>query len=105
MRIRLSRGKRSSGTVLIDALVGLMLSSMLAAMTGSLCVVGSRSFAAMGNYAELDTKSRNALVSRSRNLRPAPQVTSFQNSAPTQWLEVTNVVAATQIAYTWKATP
>jgi len=45
------------------------------------------------------------LVSRSRNLRPAPQVTSFQNSAPTKWLRVTNVVAVTQIAYTWKTTP
>lgn len=105
MKIRLSRGKRSSGTVLVDVLVGLLLSSMLVAMAGSLRLVGSRSLAAMGNYAELDTKSRNALVSRSRNLRPAPQVTSFQNSAPTKWLGVTNVVAVTQIAYTWTTTP
>jgi Tfp pilus assembly protein PilW len=104
MKIRLSRGKRSSGTVLFDVLVGLMLSSMLVAMTSSLWLVGSRSFAVMTNYAELDAKSRNALVSRSRNLRLAPQVTSFQNSAPTKWLRVTNVVAVKQIAYTWKTT-
>ena len=104
MKIRLSRGKRSNGTVLVDVLVGLMLSSMLVAMTGSLWLVSSRSFAAMGNYAELDTKSCNALVSRSRSLRPAPQVTIFQNSAPTKWLRVTNVVAITQIAYTRKTT-
>ena len=105
MKMRLSLGKRCSGNVLVEVMVGLVLSSVLVAMTGSLWVAGSRSFAVIGNYAELETKSRNVLVSRSRNLRPEPQVTSFQNSAPTKWLRVTNVVAVTQIAYTWKTTP
>ena len=91
--------------MLVEVMVCLVLSSVLVVMTGSLWLVGSRGFAAIGNYAELDTKSRNALVSRSRNLRPAPQVAGFQNSAPTKWLRVTNAVAVTQVAYTWRTTP
>jgi len=105
MKVRASQGKRSSGTVLVDMLVGLMLSSMLVAMTGWLCLFGSRNFGAMGNYTELVGKSRNGLELRSRDLRPASQLTGLPNSGSAQWLRLTNAVAGTQIVYRWKAIP
>jgi len=105
MKIRLSRGKRSSGAVLIEVMLGLVLSSMLLAMTGSLWLFGSRNFVAVGNHAELDAKSRSAFELRSRTLRPASQVTGSQDGESPKWLRVTNSVARTQIAYAWKATP
>ena len=81
MRIRLYSEKRTGGTTLADLMIGLVLSSMLLAMTGSLGLYASRSLAAMGNYREQDAKRGNGLHLRSRNLRPAPQVTAFQNSS------------------------
>ena len=56
-------------------MVALALSSMLLARAGSLWLFGSRSFAAMGNYADLDARSRNALDLMSRDIRQATQVT------------------------------
>jgi hypothetical protein len=109
MKIRsgrtLSRGKRVGGWTLAEVMVGLVLGSMLMAMTGSLWLFGNRSFAALGNYADLDARSRNALDLMSRDLRPAARVTGFQNSGTTRWLRVTNATAGTTITYTWSATP
>ena len=78
MRNRTSCGRRSGNTVLVEVLVGLVLSSMLVAMTGSLWLYGIRNFGAVANNTELEAKSRNGLVFRSRNLRPASPVTGFQ---------------------------
>src|SRR5512137_724984 len=105
MKSRLSLGRRSSGTVLVEVMVGLVLSSLLLAMAGSLWLAGSRNLVATRNYMELDARSHNALVSRSRNLRPAPQVTGFPNRESAKRLAVTQAVACTQIGDTWKATP
>ena len=89
---------------LVDVMIGLVLSSMLLAMTGSLWLYGIRNFGAVANYTELEAKSRNGLNLRSRNLRPASQVQGFQRSGSTQWLRLTNAVAGTQILHTRKAT-
>jgi Tfp pilus assembly protein PilW len=104
MKNRLSRGQQSSRRVLVEVMVGLVLSTMLVAMTGSLWLYGIRNFGAVANYTELEAKSRNGLDFRSRNLRPASSVTGFQNSGSTEWVRLTNAVAGTQIVYTRKAT-
>ncbi len=88
---------------LVEVMIGLVLSSMLLAMTGSLWLYGIRNFGAVANYTELQAKSRNGLDLRSRNLRPPSPVPDSQRSGSTQWLEVTNAVAGTQIVHTRKA--
>jgi Tfp pilus assembly protein PilW len=85
-------------------MIAVALGSMLAAAAGSLWLFGSRSFVAMGNYQDLDKKSRNALDRMSQDLRQATQVTAFQKSGTTKLLTVTNAVAGVGITYTWKAT-
>ena len=86
-------------------MVGLVLSLMLVAVTGSLCLVGSRTFVATGSYAELDAKSRNGIELRTRHLRSAPRVAGIQNNDSTQSLRVTHAVAGTQLACKGNATP
>jgi hypothetical protein len=86
-------------------MIGIVLSTLLLAMTGSLWLYGSRSLVAMGNYAQWDAKSSNALHLRSRDLRPATQATGFQNSRNTQWPAVTNAAVGRTITCTWNATP
>jgi hypothetical protein len=101
----LSRGKRSGGVALLEVIIGLALSSILLAMSGSLYVFGSRSFVAMSNYTDLDHKSRNALDLMSRDLRQATQVTAFQRSGTTTWLKVTNAITGSASTYTWNPRP
>jgi prepilin-type N-terminal cleavage/methylation domain-containing protein len=101
----LSRGKTARGFTLVEVMVGLALSSIIFALAGSLWLFASRSFVAMGNYADLDSKSRYALDLMSRDIREATQVTGFQNSGTTKWFTVTNATAGTATTYTWNATP
>jgi hypothetical protein len=101
----LSRGKRVGGMTLVEVMVCVGLGSMVLAMAGSLWLFGSRSFAAMANYAELDAKSRIALDLMSRDIREASGVTGFTNSGSIRWLQVTNADQATAITYTWNAGP
>jgi prepilin-type N-terminal cleavage/methylation domain-containing protein len=100
-----SQGKRVSGMTLMEVMVSVALCSIVLAMASSMWLFGSRSFAAMGNYADLDAKSRNALDLMSRDIREATRVTGFQNSGSTRWLQVTNAAQGTAITYTWNASP
>jgi len=97
------RGVR--GLTLPEMMVAVALSSMLLASAASLWLFGSRSFAAMGNYTDLDARSRNALDQMSRDVRQATQVTAFQRSGTTKWFTVTNTALGTGVTYTWNATP
>ena len=101
----LSRGNRVGGMTLVEVMVSVALGSIVLAMASSVWVFGSRSFAAMGNYTDLDAKSRNALDLMSRDIREATRVTGFQNSGTTRWIQVTNAAEARTITYTWDAGP
>jgi hypothetical protein len=82
-------------------MVVVALGSMLLAMGGSMWLFGSRSFAAMGNYTNMDAQSRSALDLMSRDIRQATQVTGFQNTADTKSLTLTNTSLGTGVTYTW----
>ncbi len=86
---------------LIEVVVSVALGTIVVAIAVSLWLFGSRSFAAMGNYADLEEKSRNALDLMSRDLRQATGVTGFQNQGPVRWLTVTDPTSGT-ITYTWQ---
>ncbi len=86
---------------LVEVMVSVALGSMLVAMAGSLWLFGSRSFAAMSNYTDLDAKSRNALDQMSREIRQATRVMGFDNTGTTRWLSVTNADEGSTTRYTW----
>jgi Tfp pilus assembly protein PilW len=92
MRIQLCREKRAGGTRLVDLMIGIVLSSMLLAMTGRLGLYCSQSLAAAGNCAEQDAKSRKGLHLRTRHLRPATPATGLQNSGNAKGLETNEAV-------------
>ena len=105
MTNRLSKKRQTAGTTLIELMIGIVLSTMLLAMTGSLWLYGSRSLKAMGNYAERNAKSHNALHLTSRDLYPATQASGFQNVRNTKWPGVTKAVVGKTTTCTWNATP
>jgi Tfp pilus assembly protein PilW len=90
---------------LAEMLVCVGLASMVLVAASSLWLFGTRSYAAMGNYTDLDARSRNALDLMSREIRQATAVTSFKNSGSVRWLQVTNAARATSATYIWKAGP
>jgi len=90
---------------LVEVMIALCLGSMILTVAGSLYLFGSRSFVAMGNYVDLDAKSRKAIDLMSRDIREATQVTAFETDATLRKLTVTNAFAGTGATYIWNATP
>jgi hypothetical protein len=88
---------------LLELMVALALSVTLVAMACSLWLFGSRNFAAMSNYTDLDAKSRKAIDLMSLDIRQATQVADFQMSGTSKWFTVTNTVLGTGSTYIWRA--
>ncbi len=101
----LSSAKRLSGMTLVEFMIAVGVGSMLLAVAASMYLFGTRSFVAMGNYVDLDAKSRNAIDLMSREIRQATQVAAFQNGSLQKKLTVTNSLAGTGATYIWTATP
>jgi hypothetical protein len=87
---------------LCELMVGVALSSLLLAMGASLWLFANRSFVAMGNYADLNTRNRHALDLMSRDIREATGVAGFSNKMPNKWLTVTNAALGTGATYRWQ---
>jgi hypothetical protein len=56
------------------------IASIIFAAVSSLSLFSARSFVAMGNYAELDAASQNALDVMSREIRQTKSLTTFQTN-------------------------
>jgi Tfp pilus assembly protein PilW len=105
MRILLCRTRRTAGTTLDELMIGLVLSSLLLAMTGSLWVYGMRDLVATAHYTGRDVKSHNALHVRSGDLRPATPAIGFQNSSNTKGVRVTYAAVGRTMTCTSKVAP
>ena len=105
MRIRLCREEGAKGTAMVELLIGLVMSSMLLVMTGSLWAYGIQSLAATSKYTEQTTRSVKVLRLKSFDLRPATQATAFQNSRDTKSLGVANAARGKTTTCTWNACP
>jgi Tfp pilus assembly protein PilW len=88
---------------LLEVMIAVGLGATVMAVGFSLWLSGSRNFAAMNNYTDLDCKSRNALDQMSRDIRQATQVTDLQMSGSTKWFTVTNSTLNTGSTYIWRA--
>jgi len=73
------------GMTLVEVMVGLVLSSTLLAMAYSLWLFGSRSFAAMSNYTDLDAKSPQCTRSNVPGRPPGDAGGGFSMSGSTKW--------------------
>jgi len=76
MNIKFS-SRRQSGFTLIEMMIAMGVGSLLLLVMASFSVWSSRSFAAMTNYVDLDSYSRNALDTMTRDIRQAGSLDFF----------------------------
>jgi hypothetical protein len=87
-----------------ELLVAVGISSLLLAVVLAVNVFGAKSFVSIGNYVNLDCKSRNTLDVLSREIRNATAVVSFQTNLPIRSLTLTNATLGKTISLTYNAT-
>ena len=92
-----------SAMTLIEMLVALSVGVLIMTVVAVLSVYALRSFTAMGNYADLESKSRFALDRITRDLRQATGVVNFNQSGPDKWIRLTNALEGVRLTYTWYA--
>lgn len=89
---------------LLELMVSVGLGSMVLAMVCTLWLYGARSFVALGNYADLDTKSRYGMDAMLRDIRQATRLVAFQRNGTDNWLQFTNADApGSTLSYSWSA--
>ena len=69
--------QRQAGSTLIEMLVTMVIGLLVTATVASLSIYGGRSFAAVANYIEMETDSRNALDTMTKDIRQATYLTGF----------------------------
>ena len=92
-RFKISRPgiRNASGMTVLELMVASALGAVVLTVVWLLTIFAFRSFAALGNYAELDGTSRAALDRMGREIRQATHVVSTQPTGPTRWLTVANL--------------
>ena len=88
---------------LIELTVAISLSAIVLTVIMMLYMFGLRSFAAMGNYAQLSTQTRLALDKMTREIRQATHIVDLQANGNTRWMLLanTNATPAVTNKYTW----
>jgi hypothetical protein len=95
--MNLGKGKQpnpaqASGMSMMELLVAVSLGAIVLTVVWLLSIFAFRSFAALGNYAELDGSSRLALDLMSRQVRQATHVISVQPNLPIRSFTVANLL-------------
>jgi hypothetical protein len=78
--LSLSNRRSVRGLSLVELMVTTGIASIAFAAIASLSVYTARSFVAMGNYADLDKASRNALDLMAREIRQTKALTNFSST-------------------------
>lgn len=84
-------------------MVCVALGTMIMAAVVSLSLFGTRSFVSLGNYADLDNQSRNALDLVSRDIREATGVIAMTTNLPKLSLTLTNANQGQAYILTWNS--
>ncbi len=97
-------GRSSRAFTLVEVVVVVLVGALLLYAIYILGLYGARTFAAMGNYADLDSRSRLALDTMTREIREAQSLTAFVNGPTSKSLTFYNGVQNSTIAFSWDAT-
>jgi len=93
---------RESGWTLLEMLIATGIGSILVAAIAALSLYGARSFCVIGNFADMDADSRQALDLLSREFRQASSVVDYQTNPPVTWVSVsTNPAVGPTAKVTW----
>lgn len=93
--------KWAKAFTLVEMLVAVALGTMVLGSVVALTLYGTRCFVSVGNYADLDNQSRNALDVICRDLRHATAVLAFQTNLPVLSLTATNANQGLSMILTW----
>src|ERR1051325_4537774 len=74
---RAARQRYQAGATLLEMCLAITIGLLVIGTVASFSIHGGRSFAAMANYVEMETDSRNALDTMTRDIRQAVYLTSF----------------------------
>src|SRR6266542_6304906 len=74
---RTGHSARRSGMTLVELLIAVGISGMIFIAVGMMIFFSGRSYAALANYVDLDSKSRQALDVMSKELRQVNGVTNI----------------------------
>ncbi len=88
---------------LVEVIIVVLAGSMLLYAIYILGLYGARTFAAMGNYADLDNRSRLALDTMTREIREAQSLIAFSTNPPIKSLTFSNAVDSAISIFTWDA--
>lgn len=93
-----------TGFTIMELMVAVAIGMIALAIVAALTIYGLRSFTAIGNYTDLDAKSRAALDEISVELRSATAINGLEANPPIRWLSFTNTTDHTGIKITWDQT-
>jgi hypothetical protein len=94
-----------AGLTLVELMVAIGAGSLVLAGAVTMWLFVLRGFTAVGNYSDLDAKSRFTVDSMLNEMRQASRVVGFQRTGTNNWLSLTNAQAAgTGVTYTWDIT-
>jgi prepilin-type N-terminal cleavage/methylation domain-containing protein len=89
------------GFTLVEVLISAALAGMVLAMVMGIFNYSGTSFAAMGNYSDLDRNSRKAVDLLSKQIRNSSGLSSFSTNASGKFLIFTNATAGTQFSLSY----
>src|SRR5436190_5579209 len=69
--------RRQAGTSVVEVMIAMGIGLLITTVVVSLSVYSGRAFAGMANYIEMESDSRNALDTMTRDVRQAVYLTSF----------------------------
>ncbi len=81
--IRISAPKGCRGMTLVEAIVAVGISSIALAALAAFAFYSARSFAAIGNYVDLDNTSRKAVDLMTKEIRQTAALSDYQTNALT----------------------
>lgn len=89
------------GMTLVEMFVAVGVGAVVVAMVLALYLFSMRSFASLGNYTEMDTRSRMSLDLMTLEMRQSSAVVGFHTNASARWLKLTNGIVGKVITYAW----
>ncbi len=98
-----SNRRPAAGFTLLETLIASSIAVLLLAVLGGLSLYGSRSFAALANYVDLDNQNRNAVDVLSRGLRQATAVVGIVTNLPVKSISLTNAADHTSMVVSWNS--
>jgi len=98
---KLPRQASALAFTFVELMVAMALASLMMSVVAALIVYSARTFAALGNYTDLDLHSRNALDVIGREVRQATAVIDSQTNSSVNYVTLTNANVGATIKLSW----